>query len=189
MPPVQTHRTLVKSLPELWAELSDAETLARHLEPFGEIRITRAVKERELTWESEEISGTVELRASGFGTKVTMTAMAPAPPEPEPEPEPEPTIPTAEQPTQAYSIPEPEPVAHSYDQHRRPPLWQRFLKRPEHSAPPPPWPVPKAVETPPEPEPEPAPVAPSPADQEREQVLTDVLDALGSAHHRPFSRS
>ena len=44
-------------------------------------------------------------------------------------------------------------------------------------------PEPVAVE--PEPEPQPAPL-----DLERaEAILTGVLDDLGSAHHRPFSRS
>jgi hypothetical protein len=47
-----------------------------------------------------------------------------------------------------------------------------------------------------EPEPEPEPRAaepepgPAPLDAERaEAILTGVLDDLGSAHHRPFSRS
>ena len=36
----QVQRRLVKSPPELWAELSDGEALARRLGHFGEIRIT-----------------------------------------------------------------------------------------------------------------------------------------------------
>ncbi|MGI8594899.1 MAG: hypothetical protein ACR2ML_11140 [Solirubrobacteraceae bacterium] len=75
MEPVSAQRTLVKSPPELWARLSDAAELARHLEEdFGEIRITRSEAERTLAWESEAARGTVELEASGWGTKVTLTA-------------------------------------------------------------------------------------------------------------------
>ena len=46
--------TLVKSPPELWAELSDPETLARHLGEFGEIRITRTEPETAVAWEGEQ---------------------------------------------------------------------------------------------------------------------------------------
>jgi hypothetical protein len=73
-------RTLVKSPPELWAEVSDVEALARHLGAFGEIRITRVVPETTVAWEGETARGTVELSASGWGTKVTLTATATAPP-------------------------------------------------------------------------------------------------------------
>ena len=76
------HRTLVKSPPELWAEVSDAESLAKHLGEFGEIRITRLEPETTVVWEGERASGTVELEPSGWGTKVTLTATprAPEPP-------------------------------------------------------------------------------------------------------------
>src|SRR3954447_26331339 len=99
MPPVEAKRTLVKSPPELWAELSDAASLARHLGEFGEIRITRTQPESVVEWEGDLASGSVQLEPSGWGTKVTLTAepaaaepaAAPAPePEPEPELEPEP---------------------------------------------------------------------------------------------------
>src|ERR671934_2474558 len=88
---LEAQRTLVKSPPELWAELSDAEALARHLGEFGEIRITRLEPETTVAWEGERASGTVELEPSGWGTKVTITARlagaaeAPAPTDP-PEP-------------------------------------------------------------------------------------------------------
>src|SRR5664280_169794 len=39
----EVQRTLVKSPPELWAEISDPASLARHLGEFGEIRITRCL--------------------------------------------------------------------------------------------------------------------------------------------------
>jgi hypothetical protein len=92
-------RTLVKSPPELWSELSEVERLARHLGAFGEIKITRLEPERTVAWEGEGASGTVSIEPSGWGTKVVLTASiegeepAPEPepvPEPEPEPEPEP---------------------------------------------------------------------------------------------------
>ena len=70
----QVQRTLVKSPPELWAEVSDVEALARHLGTFGEIRITRLEPETTVAWEGESVRGTVELQASGWGTKVTLTA-------------------------------------------------------------------------------------------------------------------
>jgi len=74
MPEVEVHRRLVKSPPELWAELSDVEGLARHLGEFGEIRITRTDPETTVAWEGERARGTVEIEASGWGTKVTLTA-------------------------------------------------------------------------------------------------------------------
>ena len=58
-------RTLVKSPPELWTELSEVESLARHLGEFGEIRITKVEPETTVAWEGERASGTVEIEASG----------------------------------------------------------------------------------------------------------------------------
>jgi hypothetical protein len=72
-------RTLVKSPPELWADLSNPETLARRLGEFGEIRITRLVPETTVAWEGERASGTVEIEPSGWGTKVRLSARATAP--------------------------------------------------------------------------------------------------------------
>jgi hypothetical protein len=107
----ESSRTLVKSAPELWAECSDAASLARHLGAFGEIRITKLEPESAVAWEGAAASGTVTLEPSGWGTRVTLTvteeeavvleeaavlkpeiveqAIAEPPPsEPEPEPEP-----------------------------------------------------------------------------------------------------
>jgi hypothetical protein len=117
----QTSRTLVKSAPELWAECSDAASLARHLGAFGEIRITKLEPETAVAWEGTAASGTVTLEPAGWGTRVTLTvteerladepaAIVPEPvdhesqplvepeqtPEPEPEPEPEPPEPELE---------------------------------------------------------------------------------------------
>src|ERR671915_122315 len=98
MPDLTAKRTLVKSPPELWSELSEVERLARHLDAFGEIKITKLEPEHTVAWEGENASGTVSIEPAGWGTKVTLTAQVegsePAPPvvkeveEPEPEPEP-----------------------------------------------------------------------------------------------------
>ena len=70
----RAQRTLVKSPPELWAEVSDIDALARHLGEFGEIRITRLDPETTVAWEGDRACGTVALEPSGWGTKVTITA-------------------------------------------------------------------------------------------------------------------
>jgi hypothetical protein len=147
MPSLEAKRTLVKSPPEIWAEVSDAGALARHLGEFGEIRITRTQPESLVEWEGEKASGCVRLEPSGWGTRVTLTAEALAPPEPEPEPE-----------------PAPEPPKASW--------WSRFRRRRG-------------------PEPEPVvslPPAPALDGERAKAALTGVLDTLGAAHHRPFSR-
>jgi hypothetical protein len=90
----EVQRTLVKSPPELWAEISDPESLARHLGEFGEIRITRVHPEQKVEWEAGDASGTIAIKPSGWGTKVklTVTREGPEPElasEPEQAPEPE----------------------------------------------------------------------------------------------------
>src|SRR5215212_250221 len=102
MPDLTAKRTLVKSPPELWEELSEVEGLAKHLGAFGEIKITKLEPEHTVAWEGEHASGTVSIEPSGWGTKVTLHAELPEQPEPEPELEPEPE-PQAE--------PAPEPAA------------------------------------------------------------------------------
>ncbi len=74
MPEVTARRTLVKSAPELWSELSDPAILARHLGAFGDIRITRTQPESVVAWEGDHATGTVEIQPSGWGTKVALTA-------------------------------------------------------------------------------------------------------------------
>jgi hypothetical protein len=264
MPEPRAQRTLVKSPPELWAEVSDLEALARHLGEFGEIRITRLEPETTVAWEGDRARGTVELEPSGWGTKVTLTAelsAAEAPtvamealvvaepepvaaePEPEPvaaEPEPEPVVAEPEpeplaaetesepvvaepepvaaeprvgffarlfgrrraarvEPEPAAAEPEPEPVAAE-------PEPEPVAAEPEPepvAAEPEPEPEPLAAEPEPEPEPEPVAAAPEPVvaeepdapapdpltDERAAAILTGVLDDLGSAHHRPFSRA
>jgi len=242
MPEPRAQRTLVKSPPELWAEVSDLEALARHLGEFGEIRITRLEPETTVAWEGDRARGTVELEPSGWGTKVTLTAKLdaslaptvameaveeaepeavvepepeaaaaqaePLPAEPEPvavEPEPEPV---ADEPEPEPAAAEPEPAAPE----PRVGFFARLFGRrkaarvelepvvvePEPVAPEPehePEPEPVAAEPEPEPvalEPEPEPEAPAPDplnDERAAAILSGVLDDLGSAHHRPFSRA
>jgi hypothetical protein len=82
----EVQRTLVKSPPELWAELSDPAALARHLGELGEIRIVRTEPESTIEWEGEDLTGTVSIKPSGWGTKVTLTVTRDepeAPPDPE----------------------------------------------------------------------------------------------------------
>ena len=138
---MEAKRTLVKSPPELWAEVSDPGALARHLGEFGEIRITRTQPESIVEWEGEKASGCVRLEPAGWGTRVTLTAEAATEPEPPPPP---PAPPQS--------------------------LWSRWLRR--------------RVEPPPAPEP-PAPLVDP---EDGVATLTGVLDTLGAAHHRPFSR-
>jgi hypothetical protein len=142
MPDLTASRTLVKSPPELWNELSEVESLARHIGELGEITITKVEPERRVAWEGERAKGTVSLEPSGWGTTVTFTA----------------TVPQPEAPAQTT---------------RRGVLNRLFPGF---------W-----VEQP-EPEPE-LRAGPEPAGEEQlRAVLDGALDALGSAHHRPFSR-
>jgi hypothetical protein len=75
----EAQRTLVKSPPELWSELSDPAALARHLGELGEIRIVRAHPEQSVEWEAEDTRGKVEITPSGWGTKVTLSVTIDAP--------------------------------------------------------------------------------------------------------------
>jgi hypothetical protein len=183
-------RTLVKSPPELWAEISDPAALARRFEGFGEVRIARLEPETTVAWEGDRARGTVRLEPAGWGTKVTLTAELdepPAPPEavPEPEPEPEPELEPA-------AVAELEPLAPERrrllarlrSRWRRPPVAETPGPVPD-PVPPPPDPAPPG----PDPAPDPAPpqIAMDPADTVA--ALEAVLDDLGAAHHRPFSRA
>ncbi len=98
MTELQASRTLVKSPPELWAECSDAASLARHLDRFGDIRITRLDPETAVAWEGERTRGTVRIEPAGWGTKVILTAVSEGeePPTPEPVEKPPPPEPIGE---------------------------------------------------------------------------------------------
>jgi len=198
----RAQRTLVKSPPELWAEISDVEALARHLGGFGEIRITRLEPETAVAWEGDKVRGTVALEPSGWGTKVTLTAAALEQPPIAPEPE------AVEAPEPAPPEPEPQPEATETDtpapqQERRGFFARLFGRRRaaeqarDHEPDPEPAPTvaPPEVEptvtaeTPPQPEPEPAAAIDTTLDDDHiTGILTAVLDDLGAAHHRPFSR-
>ncbi|HEY6526879.1 MAG TPA: hypothetical protein VIY10_24035 [Solirubrobacteraceae bacterium] len=114
----QSSRTLVKSAPELWAECSDAASLARHLGAFGEIRITKLEPETAVAWEGAAASGTVRLESSGWGTRVTLTVTEEGRPAEPVEPvgpvepvEPVEPVATEPEPEPVAMEPEPEPVA------------------------------------------------------------------------------
>lgn len=105
----QSSRTLVKSAPELWAECSDAASLARHLGAFGEIRITKLEPETAVAWEGAAASGTVKLETSGWGTRVTLTVTEDQAPPVQPEPVPDTVVAAVVEP-EPVVIEEPEPV-------------------------------------------------------------------------------
>jgi hypothetical protein len=71
MPSVELERTLVKSPPELWEELSSERGLRRWL---GEVRVSSAEPPHRLEWDGDIASGVIELEASGWGTKVRAVA-------------------------------------------------------------------------------------------------------------------
>src|SRR3954464_15142511 len=101
MPDLTAKRTLVKSPPELWEELSEVEGLAKHLGAFGEIKITKLEPEHTVAWEGEHASGTVSIEPSGWGTKVTLHAELPEEEAPE----------AAQEPVAEPAAAEPAPVA------------------------------------------------------------------------------
>jgi hypothetical protein len=197
----EAQRTLVKSPPELWAELSDPDSLARHLGELGPVRIVRVEPESIVEWEAESVCGAVQLATSGWGTKVTLTLDREAQ-----EPEPEPQVQAQPQPQVAR---EPEPAALLDDAAAAPEprigfFARLFRRRKTHVVEPEPEPS-QSVEPEPEPsraaEPEPEPIE-GPPDlavelarveealvEQDAALLTAVLDRLGAAHHRPFSRA
>lgn len=169
MPIPTAARTLVKSPPELWAEVADDEALARHLGAFGSIRITRTEPGRTVAWEGDRARGTVLLEPAGWGTKVTLEA------------EPiEPAPPVAVAAVPAGPTPDPDP-----DAAVRPRWWQRLLRRRFGATAPA-----DAAATVPADADEPVPdVVIDPVEPlDHEAVLVAVLDDLGGAHRRPFSR-
>ena len=214
-------RTLVKSPPELWSELSEVERLARHLGAFGEIKITKLEPEHTVAWEGDAASGTVMIEPSGWGTKVTLQAQVQAPEEDKPRAAAEQaakrgTGPEVEAGREAEPEPPAEAIADLFGTEPGPPIRTGFFARlfgwgpreepllpvPERALEPQMnQAAPEPVAAQPQPEAEPEPVAAQPeadaqptatapalATDEAQAVLEDVLEALGSAHHRPFSR-
>jgi hypothetical protein len=166
----EAQRTLVKSPPELWAELSDPAALARHLGELGEIQVTRTEPEELVEWEAEAARGTVRIEPSGWGTKVTLTVTREAP-EPQPDAAPEAT-------PEPQAEPTPEPRRGFFAR-----LWRRRRTEQPVSDP-----EPQPVEETPDLAAELARVEESLAEQDA-ALLAAVLDRLGAAHHRPFSRA
>ena len=207
-------RTLVKPPPELWAECSDAGSLARHLDQFGDIKITRLEPETAVAWEGERARGTVRIEPAGWGTKVILTAVAV-----EEKPEEVPAVvgvaevvevvePAVEVPavSRAAATPPPRRRRFRLFRFRRAPAAAEKIAEPE-------------PESPVEPEPEPTPEAEAAPEAEAtleaearheaeatheatveetaadtvpemtEAALTAALDSLGQAHHRPYSRA
>jgi hypothetical protein len=101
----EVQRTLVKSPPELWAELSDPAALARHLGELGEIRIMRIEPEQLVEWEAPNRTGTVQIKPSGWGTKVTLTVATDVP-----------EAATSASPAEPHTFAEEEPVVVSEDE-------------------------------------------------------------------------
>ncbi len=171
-------RTLLKSPPELWAECSDAQSLTRHLDTFfGEIRITRLEPENTVAWEGERGSGTVRLEPAGWGTRVTLTASAGAEDGPAAA-QVAPTGPALEQDDRAHAPARPT---------LRPATFlARLLRRFGTESHEPGSEVDALEGVPPVADPDRAPVE---GPSESAGVLAAALESLGTAHHRPFSRS
>jgi hypothetical protein len=66
----EVSRTLVKSPPELWAELEGDRLGAA----VGAVNVRATEPERELAWEADGAAGLARLEPSSWGTKVTLTA-------------------------------------------------------------------------------------------------------------------
>jgi hypothetical protein len=193
-------RTLVKSPPELWSELSEVERLARHLGAFGEIKITKLEPERTVAWEGEGASGTVSIEPSGWGTKVVLTATIEGE---EPVPEPEPVVEEVPEESQPLVDELQEPPVRKRrwlgrlfgwdgrDRGGEQPVWVAGAPAEEPIAE-----EPEPIAEQPEPlaeQPEPIAEEPEPEDGTLDRdgaqaALESALEALGSAHHRPFSR-
>lgn len=163
MTDVMAERRLVKSRPELWAEVSEVERLADHLGELGGIRITKVEPESTVAWEGEQISGTVELEQSGWGTKVTLSA----------------------------TVPEPDPIAQPVEPDPTPDAIAEPVERdptPDAIAPPvEPDPAPGPIKPPGEPEPEPGPIIP-PAEDPEPVEAPAAADARPGFWARMFRR-
>ncbi len=189
----------MKSPPELWAELSDPGALARRLGELGEIRITRTLPETTVAWEAERASGIVELEPSGWGTRVSLSAAPTPPPAPDPPPPPPPPakveteLRVVGEEALPIEIPPPAPppaprpgffgrLLRGAEQERDPPAPPEVLElRIVHAA--------CASRVPERAVPEPAPATPAGVQGDALHALLErVLDDLGAAHHRPFSR-
>jgi uncharacterized protein YndB with AHSA1/START domain len=64
---IELERTLVKSPPELWDEIASEEALGRWL---GEVSVSAVDPPSRIEWNVEGAHGTIELEASGWGTRI-----------------------------------------------------------------------------------------------------------------------
>lgn len=232
---VAVSRTLVKSPPEVWAELEREGRLAELLADDS-LEVTVAEELAVLEWRAQNACGRIEIKTSGWGTKVSLTAEID---EPASQAEPaaaetasetvaqdEPVVTDeadpaemdqAEVETDAAPEPQTEATAETADETQqdtpKPGFWARIksvfegnseLADPLVADTTEQTEVPETV---PAPEPEleveievttedapasvvattQAPAAEAAAGVDYEQLLTGVLDHLGSAHKRPFS--
>ncbi|HTY97121.1 MAG TPA: hypothetical protein VMB91_08785 [Solirubrobacteraceae bacterium] len=266
----EVQRTIVKSPPELWSELSDQGSLGRLLSDLGEVRIVSTVAESAVYWEADGLTGSALIKQAGWGTKVTLTVTLPTsdtstaapatpvlagvgadvsspipltaaalrattePSQPLPAPMPEANTPPADTAAKGPGVDGGEPTRRGFFAR----LFGRRSRQPEE-----PVETPESHETASEPAAEPAvepdtvtepspptalealqarygvrpaapePTAPTPptpdlsselrsaeevapadvkagpTEDQVNEILTGVLDRLGSAHHRPFSRA
>jgi hypothetical protein len=193
----QASRTLVKSAPELWSECSASASLARHLEWFGAIRITKLEPETAVAWEGDDVSGTVTLEPSGWGTRVILTVREASD---EAHVHPAQAVPAAKgdsaEAGEGDSAEVLAPAAKEVEVAGPVGILRRLLRRLQrpgrHQ------PAPEAMMSglggaaqpvfelaPREPAAQPAPEIAAPA----VAALAHALDSLGRAHHRPFSRA
>jgi hypothetical protein len=70
VPTFEVSRTLVKSPPELWEELRGR----RLPQAIDGARVQPTGENDSLAWEADGVRGTARIEASGWGTKVTLTA-------------------------------------------------------------------------------------------------------------------
>jgi hypothetical protein len=151
--------------------------------------------EHTVAWEGEAASGTVMIEPSGWGTKVTLKAQVEGveqEPKPEMQPEPEPEMQPEPEPE-----PEPEPQAELFPEEagavRRTGFFARLFawgpkEEPVAAAPEAIGELEAIQEPEPESEAQPEPEPEPDGALEAQAVLEEALEALGSAHHRPFSR-
>jgi hypothetical protein len=64
---IELERTLVKSPPEVWEELSSAPGLGRWLD---DVEVREADAPNRIEWAAPGARGTIELEPSGWGTRV-----------------------------------------------------------------------------------------------------------------------
>lgn len=167
MAELQASRTLVKSPPELWAECSDAASLARHLGAFGEISITKLEPETAVAWEGQDVRGTVTLEPTGWGTRVSLTARTETPAQPATTmPSPALQTPVASGPAEG-SRRMSRWLGRLWPTRKEPGVRLEIVERPEADAP---------ADEPPR-------LGPG------RGLLDAALDSLGTAHRRPFSHA